>query len=256
MSEGTMPEIGERKRVRIGKRVRFEVDELEIGDGVWIGDDVVIEGPKVSIGDYTMIRESTTVGGRSETSIGMCCWFGPGCILNATAPLTLGNGVGAGARSQLWTHARFGDTLQGCRFDSDKPMVVEDDVWFVGQCLVSPIHAKARSMAMLGSVVTKDMEADRTYGGSPAKDITDRLGPQYVPVSTEDKLRRMNDELAAFGEERPVDGRIEIVTEWPETMDPEISYFNVSNRRYTKRLSDIEIDFMLHLLVPIKFYPA
>ncbi len=74
---------------------------------------------------------------------------------------------------------RFGDPLQGCRWESSKPMVIEDDVWFVGHCLVSPIHAKAKSMAMLGSLVTKDMEANRTYAGTPAKDMTEKLGPQY-----------------------------------------------------------------------------
>lgn len=55
-------------------------------------------------------------------------------------------------------------------------MVVEDGVWFVGHCLVSPIRAKARSMAMLGSVVTKDMDHNRIYAGTPAKDITDKVG--------------------------------------------------------------------------------
>jgi hypothetical protein len=27
-------------------------------------------------------------------------------------------------------------------------------------------------------------------------------------------------------------------------------------REYTKRLSDLEVEFMLHLLMPIKFYPV
>lgn len=246
----------DKKRVRIGKRVSLEVDDLEIGDGVFIGDDVVIEGPKVSIGDYTMINSGTTIGGRAETSVGMCCWFGPDCILNATEMLTIGNGVGAGARSQFWTHARFGDTLQGCRFDVDKPMVIEDDVWFVGQCLVSPIHAGPRSMAMLGSVIVKDMASDRTYGGAPANDITDRVGPQYVPVSVDEKFAHLSQKLAEFEAQRGSSGAIEIIKEWPKFLDPQISYFNVSDRCYTKRLSEEEIDFMLHLLVPIKFYPA
>ena len=135
-------------------------------------------------------------------------------------------------------------------------MVVEDDVWFVGQCLVSPIHAQARSMAMLGSVVVKDMKADRTYGGAPASDITDRVGRQYAAVTDDDKFARLSRELQKFNEIRGSASSIEIVREWPDRMDEEVSYFNVANRRYTKRLSDDEVDFMLHLLVPIKFYPV
>jgi len=248
-------EIGNKRNVRIGKNVRIDVEDLTIGDGVYIGDNVVIEGPKVSIGDYTMVRENTTIGGRAETSIGMCCWIGPGCILNATETLTIGNGVGAGAHSQFWTHMRFGDTLQGCRWDSEKAMVIEDDVWFVGHCLVSPIHAKARSLAMLGSVIVRDMEADRTYAGFPAKDATAQFGPQFVNVPVDEKYARLQAKLNEFKASGHHAEQIEIVTKWPEAMDDGISYFNVATREYTERLSDVEIAFMLHLLVPIKFYP-
>ena len=243
------------KHVRIGKNVRIEVDDLEIGDGVYIGDNVVIEGPKVRIGDYTMIRENTTIGGRAETSIGMCCWFGPGCILNATDKLTIGNGVGIGAHSQLWTHMRFGDTLQGCRWDSNKPMVIEDDVWFVGHCLVSPVHAAARSIAMLGSVVVKDMAENRTYAGFPAKDVTDKFGPQYKEVPVAEKYATLQRILDEFREERGRDVAIEVVDRWPAQEAEDVSYFNVATREYTKRLTEDEIAFMLKLLVPIKFYP-
>lgn len=245
----------DKKRVRIGKNVTIEVDELELGDGVFIGDNVSIRGPKVSIGDYTMIRENTQIFGKNTCQIGMNCWIGQGVILDASDKMTLGNGVGIGAHSQLWTHIKFGDTLQGCTWANSKPMVVEDDVWFVGHCLVSPIHAAARSMAMLGSVVTRDMAENRVYAGTPAKDITDKVGPQFQPVTLEQKYEGMLRKLAEFSSNHDVQGRIEIVKEWPRQMDPAISYFNVATRQYTKRLTDIEMDFMLHLLVPIKFYP-
>ncbi len=247
--------VENKKRVRIGKNVTIEVDDFKIGDGAFIGDNVVITGPKVHIGDYTMIREGTQIKGKKDCEIGMCCWIGSGVILDATDCLTLGNGVGIGAHSQLWTHIRFGDVLQGCRWEGTKPMVVEDDVWFVGHCLVSPIRAGAKSMAMLGSVVTKDMQPNRTYAGTPAKDITDKVGPQYDEVTVNTKYEKMLAKLAEFSKKQSVEGKIEIVREWPSEMKNDISYFNVSNRQYTKRLSEIEIDFMLALLVPIKFYP-
>lgn len=247
----------DKKRVRIGKNVSIECDELEVGDGVKIGDNVRIEGPHVSIGDYTLIRENTQLLGKKDIRIGMCCWIGQGCILDGTANLQIGNGVGIGAHSQLWTHIRFGDTLQGCRWESETPMVVEDDVWFVGHCLVSPVHAKARSMAMLGSVVTRDMEPNRIYAGIPAKDITDKVGPQFRDVTLDERFERLTAELERFGSKRSMQpGAIRVVKEWPAKMDSDVSYFNVATREYTKRLTDLEIDFMLHLLVPIKFYPA
>lgn len=249
-------EFSQKKNVRVGKNVRIEVDEFAIGDGVLIGNNVVLEGPKVTIGDYTVIRENTQVLGKRTCSIGMSCWVGEGCILDATDELRIGNGVGIGANSQLWTHARFGDTLEGCRWSTTKPMTIEDDVWFVGHCLVSPIHAHPKSMAMLGSVITKDMAANRIYAGAPAIDISDKLGAQYRSVTIDEKYETMIGELAQFAKSHRVDGRISIVRDWPENMDPAVSYFNVGTRQYTKRLSDVEIAFMLHLLMPIKFYPA
>jgi acetyltransferase-like isoleucine patch superfamily enzyme len=250
-------EFPDRKLVRIGRNVSIECDEFEVGDGVKIGDNVHIEGPRVSLGDYTLIREDTQILGKASISIGMCCWIGQGTILDGTETLQIGNGVGIGAHSQLWTHIRFGDTLQGCRWESETPMVVEDDVWFVGHCLVSPIHAKARSMAMLGSVVTRNMEENRIYAGVPAKDITDKLGPQYREVTVDERFARLKTELEKYLAAHPGrDGAIEVVKEWPAAMDPAVSYFNVATREYTKRLTEAEMGFMLHLLVPIKFYPA
>lgn len=251
-----MLDLSAKKRVRIGQNVHIEADEIEIGDGVLIRDNVVLEGPKIVIGDYTVIRENTQILGKKPCAIGMNCWIGQGCIIDATDTMQIGNGVGIGAHSQLWTHIRFGDTLQGCRWENTKPMVIEDDVWFVGHCLVSPIHAQTKSMAMLGSVVTKDMQANHIYAGTPAKDMTDKLGEQYQPVSIEEKYQALTAKLEEFSQKHSLKGRIQIVKEWPAQMDDQVSYFNVATRQYTKRLSDIEMDFMLHLLVPIKFYPV
>lgn len=243
------------KRIRIGKNVRIDVAKLELGDGVLIGDNVIIEGPHVSIGDYTVIRENTQILGKSPFMIGMCCWVGQGCILDATDVMTIGNGVGIGAHSQLWTHIRFGDTNEGCLWNNTKPMVIEDDVWFVGHCLVSPIHAKNKSMAMLGSVISKDMIQNHIYAGVPAKDITEKMGYQYEVRTVENKYDFMIKELEKFSNSNDVNGMIQIVKEWPLNPDPDISYFNVSTRQYTKNLSELEMDFMLHLLMPTKYYP-
>jgi acetyltransferase-like isoleucine patch superfamily enzyme len=245
-----------KKAVRIGKNVHFEVDELVIGDGVKICDNVSIEGSKVHIGDYTLIRENTQLGGNSALSIGMCCWIGQGVIIDSTEKAYIGNGVGIGAHSQLWTHMKFGDILQGCNWDSQTEMRVDDDVWFVGHCLVSPIHAGAQSMAMLGSVVTRDMKPNHIYAGVPATDMTERLGNQYRSVTVDEKFTALQRELDAFAAKGNDPSNIKIVKEWPSKMERDVTYFNVATREYTKRLSDTEIAFMLHLLVKIKFYPA
>jgi thiamine monophosphate synthase len=62
-------------------------------------------------------------------------------------------------------------------------------VWFVGHCIVSPINAKDKSMALVGSVVTKDMDENKIYAGSPAKDITEKVLPQFKKITIEEKWK-------------------------------------------------------------------
>jgi hypothetical protein len=72
----------------------------------------------------------------------------------------------------------------------------------------------------------------------------------------DEKKRRLEEKLREFSEVHNVENQIQIVKDWPLTMEPEVTYFNVSTREYTKRLTKIEIAFILFLLMPIKFYPA
>jgi acetyltransferase-like isoleucine patch superfamily enzyme len=242
--------------VRIGKNVTIDVDDFSIGDGVLIKDNVVIEGPQISIGDYTVIGENTEIVAKSPCQIGMSSWIGRDCIIDATGKLVIGNGVAVAAGCQLWTHMKFGDTLQGCRWEWRRELIVGDDVYFGGNTLVGPITAGDQSLALMGSVVTHDMETNHVYAGVPAVDITEKVGLHYESVSIDEKFSRLSQELESFSSTHKLEHGIEIVKQWPQQMHPDTTYFNVATREYTKRLSTTEIDFMLHLLMPIKFYPA
>ena len=228
------------------------------GDNVYIGEDVKIIGNNVRILDYTKLHNHCFIYAPEPLSIGFNCWIGQHTILNAEAALTIKNNVGIGAYSQLWTHIKFGDTLEGCRFNSYSKMTIEDDVWFVGHCIVSPVHAQKRSMALVGSVIIKNMEENRIYAGSPAVDMTDRMGHQFDNIPLDTKLSKMNDYLETFltNTNNKSENTIEIVLDYPEELNPYISYFNVRERTYTKRNSKIEQKFMNFLLPEkAKFIP-
>jgi acetyltransferase-like isoleucine patch superfamily enzyme len=242
--------------VRIGKNVTINVDRFSIGDGVLIKDNVVIEGPEVSIGDYTVIGEDTEIVAKSSCQIGMNNWIGRNCIIDATGRLVIGNGVAVAAGCQLWTHMKFGDTLQGCRWEWKRELIIGDDVYFGGNSLVGPITAEDQSLALMGSVVTHDMAKNHVYAGVPAVDITHKVGTHYENVSVDEKFLRLQEILQQFMRGRSLEHEIQIVKAWPDKLRPEVTYFNVATREYTKRLTKTEIDFMLFLLMPIKFYPA
>jgi acetyltransferase-like isoleucine patch superfamily enzyme len=257
------------KDVRVGKNVRITganggpAKYIHIGDNCYLGDNVNIRADHVVIGDFCALHHNTTIHGKKPCVIGHNLWCGQYSILDCQGGLTIGNNCGIGAHSQLWSHIRYGDTLEGCRFDSTKEMVIGDDVWFVGHCIVSPIKAADKSMAMVGSVVTKDMEPNTIYAGVPAKPV-EALGPQFIDRTVDEKYEDMLEYLQEHTLYRKrikkSYGNIRIVKTAQEIPDDvwegDVTYYNVGDRSYTKLRTDEELSFMKYLLpVKAKFVP-
>lgn len=235
--------------------VNGNAKNIVIGDNCYIGTNVQIICDDFSLGDYSKIQHSTNIHGYLPCKIGHNAWIGQYSIIDSIGGTTIGNNCGIGAHSQIWSHIKYGDTLEGCRFLMEKPMQIGNDVWFVGHCIVSPIKAEDKSMAMVGSVITKDMAFNEIYAGSPAKSISNKVGHQFNPVSVEEKFTKMNLYLQEWGGKSE---KIKIVTSNDEidTNRIDITYFNVSDRSYTKKLTDAEISFMKFLLpAKAKFIP-
>jgi acetyltransferase-like isoleucine patch superfamily enzyme len=223
--------------------------KITIGDNTYIGDNVQIILDEFEIGDYCKIHHHTNLHGYKPMKIGHNAWVGQYTIIDSIGGVNIGDNCGIGAHSQLWSHIKYGDPLQGCNYNMSSPLVVEDDVWFVGHCIVSPITAKSKSMALAGSVVTKDMEENRIYGGTPAKDLTDKILPQYTPLTLLQKWDIINQLQIPKG--------IKFIEDESQVNnEDDISYFNIVNRTYTKKRTEMEISFMKYLQSKlIKFIP-
>ena len=227
--------------------INGKAQKIIIGDNCYIGNNVQIICDDFSLGDFSKIQHDTNVHGYLPCHIGHNAWIGQYTIIDSIGGTTIGDNCGIGAHSQIWSHIKFGDTLEGCRFLSEKPMIIGNDVWFVGHCIVSPIVAANKSMAMVGSVVTKDMSYNEIYAGSPAKSISDKIGFQFNDVSVIEKLNKMEIYLNEFN---PNSTLIKIVKSIEEIDfdNKNITYFNVADRTYTKKGTDEEMNFMKFLL--------
>jgi acetyltransferase-like isoleucine patch superfamily enzyme len=223
--------------------------KIIIGDNTYIGDNVQIILDEFEIGDYCKIHHHTNLHGYKPMKIGHNAWVGQYTIIDSIGGVNIGDNCGVGAHSQLWSHIKYGDPLQGCNYNMSSPLIVEDDVWFVGHCIVSPITAKSKSMALAGSVVTKDMEENRIYGGTPAKDLTDKILPQYTPLTLLQKWDIINQLQIPKG--------IKFIEDESQVNnEDDISYFNIIDRTYTKKRTEMEILFMKYLQSKlIKFIP-
>lgn len=225
---------------------------IRIGDHTYIGENVQIICDDFEIGDYGKIHHDTNVHGYKPCRIGHNAWIGQFTIIDSIGGTTIGDNCGIGAHSQLWSHIKYGDMLEGCRFGIHRSLTIGNDVWFVGHCIVSPIVAANKSMAMVGSVITKDMEYNSVYAGVPAQDITDKVGPQFKEVTLGNKMDKMLDYLYGFSVTN-----IRIVESVDDFKDDGNTYFAVSTRQYKKTGSREEIAFMKYLLPEkAKFVPC
>lgn len=251
LGEGIVIEAGVRIAGKNGPAKR-----VVLGDFCYIGRETRILVPEFSMGDYTKLNAFSFAHGELPLHIGRNCWIGGNVVLDSMGGLTLDDNVGVGAHSQLWTHIRFGDIVEGCRFNSRQAMHVGRDAWFVGHCIVSPVKVEEKSMALVGSVITKDMLRNRIYAGVPAKDITDKAGPQFEDRSVDEKATVLQKLLDDFVAEHPdLAGELRVVTS-PGGIVPGRTSFNVGDRTYTKTKSEAEVRFLKKHFPLVKFLPV
>ena len=250
ISVGAFSQFGE--NVVLGRRCK----KISIGVGCFLGRDIYIDVEELIIGDYVTIHHGTVIHG-VKTDIGHNCWIGHYSIIDSLAGHTrIGNNVGIGAHSQLWSHMKFGDVMEGCRWCSSKNLIIDDDVWFVGHSIVGPIHAKSRSMLMTGSVAVSNMEENHIYSGSPAKDMTEKFSTQFKNRTIKEKEKIFRSYVQDYELKNNDISFIEIVDFIPKSISKEKTIFCIKNRSYVPRYSEDEYNFMKYLLYEkAKFLP-
>lgn len=250
IGQGVLVEEGTLITGKSGRATR-----VVLGDHCMIGRGTRILVPEFRLGDYSKLHAHSFAHGEKALKIGRNCWIGGGTVLDSMGGLTVDDNVGIGSQSQVWTHIRFGDIVEGCRFFQEKPMWIGKDAWFVGHCIVSPVSVGQRSMALAGSVVTRDMLANHVYGGVPAVDLTDRIGGQFEERSVNEKAARLRELVDAFTARYPEHAGKLLVATSPEEIRPGVCCFDVSRRVYTKTRSQAEVAFLKAHVPLVKFTP-
>jgi len=231
--------------------------EIYIGHGAILRRDLYIDVEFLSIGDYTTIHHGSIIHGK-KVSLGHNCWVGQYCLLDGLGgELRIGNNVGVGAHSQLWSHMKFGDTLAGCRWKNEGRLFIGDDVWLVGHCIVNPITVEPRAMLLTGGVATKNMKENQVYAGTPAVDITESVGVQFQArksVDVEKDWMSLIDNYSMLGNDTSFIRTVKNIAE--VAYSKEVTYFSPLERLYIPNYSLSETAFMRYLLYDkAKFLP-
>lgn len=255
----------------IGKNVTIagfkdqSTGSIIIGDCNYIHDNtrILIGEEGLSIGDWNVFHNSMLIMGQQRMEIGHNCWFGQNTNLDSTGGLYIGNGVRVGMKSQIWTHVASGELIEGCTLFAMRPTYIEDDVWLVGSCIVgSGLRVRRRTICLIGSVITKDTDVGKVYGGIPAKQL-DNLN-FWKKVSLNEKMAMMHRWVAEFVQQtvenievvyRKSDNIIDVIHQERKerlsigigynkiSSDPSITYFDLENKTYSKRLTWLEREF-------------
>lgn len=231
-------------------------------------------GKEFHMGDYGMIHRDTLIQGYKPCRIGHNAWIGQNSVINATNELTIGNNFGIGIDSKIWTHAFYGELLLGCRiamgipdFESKSGAVrIGDDFWGIGQITVSPgVEIGNKVIALTNSVITRNVPDNTIVGGIPAKPIAiDGDFRGYKDLSENEKYELMKKFATQFSKLKNVKiqldealkkiilGNHEIVINCSVNShhdnNPQITYFDIIKRTYTKKHNVLEKEFMNFIL--------
>jgi acetyltransferase-like isoleucine patch superfamily enzyme len=243
--------------------------KVVLGDQSYIGSDTVIRLANFSMGEYVKLHNHGLLNGIGNVQIGHNCWIGQNCVLNGEANLIVGNNVGIGTYSSVWTHGYFGQLVDGCMINSTKDTIIEDDAWLIGSYnTIFPGVTIGKQAVLMGtSVVTKSLERNKIYSGNPARDITDKIGEPYKPLSWNDKKDVLRKALLHYFTKYHIAHEIgessikmnelgEIVFDGPPSKENQVAFvedisafqldfqgsiFCLKSKTYTKKYSAIEI---------------
>jgi acetyltransferase-like isoleucine patch superfamily enzyme len=278
--------IGRRCRIEKGVESSWHGGNAKLfmmGDCCFLGWNSRILVREFCLGDYVVLHNHLLAHGDAELTLGNNAWMGQNGILNANVPLKIGNNVGIGAYSAVWTHGKFGALIDGCLMHKEAPVVIEEDacLW---RAVVSPgVTVGRRAVVLPGSVVTKDVPADSCFGGVPAVDISSKV-KTYRSVTMDEKFQMMKGFVAEFLAKHYPDRYLErgegeyvvkakeefLVRVKPTAQDrdlkegqcalvmakkdgttrsvPGVSVFELAGKTYTKWLTEPEVEFMWFLL--------
>jgi acetyltransferase-like isoleucine patch superfamily enzyme len=141
-----------------------------------------------SCGIKTVIHSGLMISNPEEVSVGSHCTFARGLFITGGGGVTIGDWVGIGPDSKIWSvNHRFDDPdrpwlLQGWE---KKAVVIEDDVWLGANVFIMPGTVIGKgAIISAGTVVNKSIPAYAIVVGNPGRVVGWRKQPVTGSVST------------------------------------------------------------------------
>jgi len=182
--------------VRIGNGVAFNISErMTIGPRSVIGDNAIIEGRDIEIGPECWMNRYVQIGGGScmehESKLRIGCFghLGRGVFINTAAEVLIGDEVGLGTDTKLYTHGAYLSALNGFPVEFGN-ISIADRVWIPGATVLPGVDIGHDSVIAVGSVVNRWIPPGCLAGGVPVKILKKDAYPN--PLDADQRAEFLN----------------------------------------------------------------
>ncbi len=170
--------------VTIGDYVTINVMEaLSVGDRSIIGDHFTIEGRNVELGTEFWSGHHCHIGGGScfekpsRLKVGYWVHLGNYGMLNTTREVTIGNEVGMGIETKIYTHGAYLSMIDGFPAEFG-PITIGNHVWLPYAIVMPNVKIGENVVVGAGAIVTRDLPSRCLAVGMPAKVIRENCYPK------------------------------------------------------------------------------
>ena len=170
--------------VVIHPSARIDVTErLAIGAGTVIGEDVEISGRDVEIGQEGWLDKGARIGGgscfdrQSRFRAGHFLHMGWDSFVNTARPVVMGDEVGLGTRTAVYTHGAYLSALDGFPV-AFAPVAIGSRVWLPGATVNPGVAIGSDVVVGVNSLVTRDLPDGCMAAGSPARVVREDAYPR------------------------------------------------------------------------------
>jgi len=172
--------------VTISDNVVINVSEvLFIDDRSHIGEYFEIEGRHIKIGKEFWSGRFCGIGGGSSfekpssLEIGHQCHLGDFAFINTARSVKIGDEVGLGQQTKIYTHGAYLSFLKGFPVKFG-PVTLEYRVWCPGAIILPDVTIGHDTVVAVGSVVNKSLPAGCLAAGVPARVIRENCFPAVL----------------------------------------------------------------------------
>lgn len=167
------------------------LDQLHLGAYGTVGEQCEIMGRRIEIGQELWMLPQAKIGGGSAFEVdsrldaGHFLHLGVHTLINTARPVTLGDEVGLGTRTAIYTHGAYPSRLMGFPV-AFAGVEIGDFTWVPGATINPGVRIGRNCVIGVNSLVTRDIPDGSLAGGSPAKVLREHVFP--APLAPEARL--------------------------------------------------------------------